>query len=190
MQLFAIDFAMTHDSATVELSELIGIFFDQPDSLGEFTLAEGKSLPQPQQSLLDHQHHMTVTVEEHHGCLVDVEVLQHGQAGDFYSREIVLRRQSDRVAVLYGIVRLNLAALPTDVRDLIVARQTPLGRVLIEHDVMRRVELMDLFSVRPGTHLSGILVPGVPMEGTTCYGRTAMIHVDAKPAIELLEIVP
>ena len=181
---------MTNDPATVELSDLIGIFFDEPVTLGKFTLVEGKSLPQPQQSLLDHQHHMTVAVEEHHGCLVDVEVLQHELSDEFYSREIVLRRQSDRKVVLYGIVRLRLSTLPADVRDQILARQTPLGRVLIEHGVMRRVELMDLFSVQPGSRLCEILEPGSSMQPARCFGRTAMIHVDSKPAIELLEIVP
>lgn len=184
------DSAMTHDPAAVELSELIGIFFEAPDELGEFTLVEGKDLPQPQRSLLNHHHHMTVTVERHHGCMVDVDVLQHVRSDEFYSREILLRRQSDRAVVLYGIVRIRLDALPPDVRELILARGTPLGRVLIEHDVMRRVELMDLFSVQPGPRLREILGVDSSNSESRCYGRTAMIHVDSKPTIELLEVVP
>ena len=181
---------MTHDPAAVELSELVGIFFKAPEELGEFALVEGKDLPQPQQSLLDHHHHMTVTVERHQGCLVDVEVLQHMQSDDFYSREILLKRQSDRAVVLYGIVRIRLNALPQNVRELILARETPLGRVLIEHGVMRRVELIDLFSVQPGPRLCEIFGIAPPNPEPRCYGRTAMIHVDSRPTIELLEIVP
>ncbi len=64
---------------------------------------------------------MTVTVEKHHGCMVDVEIMQERREDPFYSREILLRRQTDHRVVQYGIVRLFLPALEISAREAILA---------------------------------------------------------------------
>ncbi len=177
-------------SVVVDLPDLVKLFFAEPAELGIFTTRNSGTLPEPAGSLLDHHHHMTVTVENHHGCAVDVEVLRHRREGDYYSREILLRRQTDRVAVLYGIVRISLGALPPQVSEMILQRKTPLGRILIENDVLRRVQLVGLYDVLAGPRLKENIPTRSGTGGDThCFGRTAMIHVDSRPAIELLEIV-
>jgi chorismate-pyruvate lyase len=177
------------ESAVVDLPELVKLFFPDPAELGQFSPVTSSQVPQPQQSLLGHHHHMTVTVENHHGCKVDVDVLRHQRVANYYSREILLRRQTDRAVVLYGIVRLSLDSLPRHVADSILERKIPLGRVLIDNGVLRRVELVGLYRVQPGPRLMEYLSEHDLAEGY-CYGRTAMIHVDSHPAVELLEIVP
>lgn len=129
---------------------------------------------------------MTVTVERHHGQLVDVQVLRDQVSGDSYQREILLRTQSNRRVVQYGIVRLRLSMLSEQVKDQILAGDIPLGRVLIQHDVMRQVQLGVLWRVQCGPVLANYF--DCP-NGTISYGRTALIYLDCEPAIELLEIV-
>ena len=88
--------------------------------------------------------------------------------------------------VQYGIVRLNTKFLSERPRQEILEQKKPLGRVLIEHDVLREIQLFDLLEVRCGPVLAGLF--SVP-EKTVTYGRTALLHCDNEPAIELLEIV-
>jgi len=73
------------------------------------------------------------------------------------------------------------------VRAEIESQRTPLGRVLIENDVLRSVKLMQLYRIE----VAGDLAEAFGVEpGTVCFGRTAMIYCDGAEAIELLEIVP
>lgn len=193
----------------VDLSGLVSQFYESSETLAEF---EGVSTaPSPFDELLDHNHHMTVTVERFHHDLVDVvvhrsrSVLDSGESvvqGDrsvssderlsvarstvSYSREITLATQGTGTVVQYGIVRLNPAVLQRDVWLEIASGEIPLGRVLIKHNVLRSVQLGKLWKVESGIALSKLLGTNI---GDTVYGRTALIKCDGKPAIELLEVV-
>ncbi len=202
------------DSADVELDQLIKLFCAAPDEFGRFTKIKATEMPAISRQLLDHDHHMTVTVERFHGCQVDLEVLQSRTDGDHYSRQIVLTRQTDHRVVMFGIVRLDLSLLTKPVRDQVKNQDLPLGRILIAHDVLRVVKRVDLFEIVPGAVLTSWLhgtlskltnstgerpdvaskMPPVPgaqnkFDPYVCYGRTALIYCDGRPAIELLEIV-
>lgn len=169
-----------------ELDDLVALFYEQPTDLGRFTHRLAEECPAAYQKMLAHEAHMTVTVEQRHGCEVDVEVLEHRKDATHYLRKILLRRQMDGRVVQYGIVRLALAALQTEVRDEIMAQRIPLGRVLIQHNVLRQVQLNALWEVQCGSELAELF--GAP-EGHTTFGRTALIYCDGEPAVELLEIV-
>lgn len=173
-------------SPAPQLDELINLFYDDPATLGQFELCRLENCPEVYRSLLAHNAHMTVTVERRHGELVDVEVLQDSIIGENYQREIVLRRKSDGCVVQYGIVRLKLNLINSKVREEILSKQIPLGRVLIENNVMRQVQLGSLWKVRCGSILANCFNTN---ESSITYGRTALIFLDAEPAIELLEIV-
>jgi hypothetical protein len=172
-----------------DLAVLISLFYPQADKLGRFEPIPGKNVPEPYKQLLVHEHHMTVTVEEFHKSLVDVRVQQKMVTPTHYAREILLTRQSDHQVVQYGIVRLNLTYLSPEVQARIVGEGTPLGRILIEHDVHRSIHLTALWKISPGEALARMfgLPPGP--KSPVVYGRTAMIYCDDEPAIELLEIV-
>jgi chorismate-pyruvate lyase len=129
---------------------------------------------------------MTVSVERHHGCKVDVEVIAAKRNGDYYSRKIILHRQTDGRVVLFGIPRLNLRLVDDDVRREILSEMKPLGRVLIEHNVLREVQLASLYRITPGAELCRLFGTSQPL---ATYGRTAFIYCDGYPAVELLEIV-
>lgn len=172
---------------TPDLHVLVDIFYSAIADLGEFEEVDEDDLPEPYRGLLDHDEHMTVTVERFHHSPVDVRVLQTHFTPSHYSRKILLSRHSDGRVVQYGIVRLNFSFLGDDVRHEIESQQTPLGRILIEHNVLRKVKLLSLWRIDPGVELGKLFELDRPQ---TCYGRTALIYCNSVPAVELLEIVP
>ena len=176
----------TSQSAFPDLQTLVKLFYRQVSDLGDFDLVPGGGLPREYSHLLDHNHHMTVTLESHHGCPVEVEVLECESVADVYRRKILLRRQSDRHVVMFGIVQLHTRYLSKVVREEIESQQTPLGRVLIDHNVLRRVELGKLWKVVPNVELQQHFQLN---SARVTYGRTAVIHCNGEPAIELVEIV-
>lgn len=182
---------LSRDDAKVKIEDLLSEFYDAGESFAELARCESTTdLPQPYDSLLNHNAHMTVTVESHHGDKVDVVVHRHHRStdenGDRYVREITLQTQGRQKVVQYGIVRLNVDALAPEVWQKIESREIPLGRVLIEHNVLREVQLCELWKLTAGPMLSQYLC--VP-PGQIVYGRTALIYCDGEPAIELLEVV-
>jgi chorismate-pyruvate lyase len=169
-----------------DLGTLIGIFFQQSEQLGEFREVEADEMPEVDRSLLSHDHHMTVTVESFHASLVNVDVLTTDISGDHYARKILLRRQSDDQVVQFGIMRLDLGFLEPEVRAEILSQQTPLGRILIEHDVLREVQLVALWKIQAGPDLADYF--GIAQQAEV-YGRTALIYCNGEPVVELLEII-
>lgn len=175
------------DDSRVEITELLDEFYGEPigySQLGHFE--EVTSVPEPYAGLLDHHKHMTVTVEKFYGQPVDVHVHRCARTGDWYAREITLVTSRSRRIVQYGIVRLDTSKLESEVWQQIESQSIPLGRVLIEHQVMREVVLHGLWRVRVGPSLAGLMHLRI---GDVLYGRTALIYCDGAPAIELLEIV-
>jgi hypothetical protein len=144
------------------------------------------AVPPPFQGLLVHDQHMTVTVEAFHGDLVDVRVLNRHIAASHYSRKIVLELRSSRQRVLFGIVRVNLDYCSVPVCAEILGEKTPFGRVLIKHNVMRRIEPTEFLRVEPGPRQLAWFGLTEPQ---SLYGRLAYIHCDGKPAVELFEVV-
>jgi chorismate-pyruvate lyase len=179
--------AVSRDDSEVKIEQLLEQFYGEPpgvSQLGEFCSVD--AVPAPYDALLDHNSHMTVTVESHYGEPVEVVVHRAKRHQNWYSREITLQTRNTKKVVQYGIVRLNIDSLEPQVWRRIESQEVPLGRVLIEHQVLREVQLCELWRVQAGSNLAGYL--GID-PGTTLYGRTALIYCDGEPAIELLEIV-
>ncbi len=171
---------------TPDLRTLLDLFYSSPDELGRFRECVAAELPELYRQLLAHDEHMTVACEARCGGPVEVRVLAVQRTATHYSRKIVLTRPQDGRGVLVGLVRLNLSCLSDKVRQEIESERIPLGRVLIEHNVLRKVRLLSLWRVTPSVELKGLL--GLA-DGEDCYGRTALIYCDGVPAVELLEIV-
>jgi chorismate-pyruvate lyase len=175
-----------HSSNEVAIESLLAIFYAEQSRLASFEKVIADRLPSAYQQLLNHSSHMTVTVESFYQDRVDVRVLRAHTSQGYYCREILLSTQGSGEVVQYGIVRLKLDLISEPARSEILGESKPLGRVLIDREILREVELFDLFSVSCGPKLAEFF--GVP-EGTETFGRTALIHCDHEPAIELLEIV-
>lgn len=168
-----------------DLKTLLGLFppIDDPPAQ---QLVPGESVPEPYRGLLVHNHHMTVTVEAFYGDLVDVRVIDRRQTADDYARKILLVLRKTGQIVQFGIMRIWLGYCSEEVRKEIVAEATPLGRILIQHGILRRIEPTAYLRVTPSPAMMkwfGLAEP------TSTYGRLAIIHCNRQPAVELLEIV-
>jgi hypothetical protein len=161
-------------------------FFPPSGELPEYELVPADEVPLPYHGLLVHGYHMTVTVEAYHGDLVNVRILDRRQDEDSYARKILLTLQRTGRVVQFGIMRVHLHYCSEAVRQEIIAGQTPLGRILIQHNVLRRIEPTAFLRVIPGSAMMEWF--GLERPEPT-YGRLAYIHCDSKPAVELLEIV-
>src|SRR5262249_33101885 len=127
------------DFAGPELRKLYALF-PSADDPPEYELVPADEIPEPYHGLLVHEHHMTVTVEVHHGGPVEVRILARHHEGDLYARKILLIVQATGRVVQFGIMKINLGVCSQVVREEIVAGQTPLGKILIAHDILRRIE--------------------------------------------------
>lgn len=168
-----------------ELRALCDLFPDGPPLFAQVEHIPKAVVPEPYKALLVHDQHMTVTMERHHGTTVDVRVLAERQLGDVYARKILLLKHGTDVPVQFGIVRFHLNYVTEPVRQEILAKQTPLGRVLIKHNVLRHVDLGAILQITAGPGLATDL--GMT-EGDRTYGRLATIFCDHQPAVDLLEI--
>ncbi len=160
--------------------------FPPADDVPEYEVVPADEVPPPYQGLLVHEHHMTVTVEDYHRDRVDVRILARHQDADSYARKILLTLRRTGQVVQFGIMRLKLAHCAEQVRREVLAGLEPLGRVLITHDVLRRIETTAFLRILPGPVMSGWFGLSRPQP---TYGRLALIHCNGQPAVELLEIV-
>jgi chorismate-pyruvate lyase len=168
-----------------DLRSLLSLFPSTADLL-EYERVPADEVPEPYRSLLVHHDHMTTTVEAHHGELVNVAILERRQERDSYARKILLTLQGGGTVVQFGIMRIQLRYCSEAVQQEIVAGQAPLGRILINHDVLRRIEPTAFLRIIPGPAMMEWF--GLSRPKPT-YGRLAYIFCNGKPAVELLEIV-
>ncbi|SVE36810.1 uncharacterized protein METZ01_LOCUS489664, partial [marine metagenome] len=96
---------------------------------------EGSEMPLPYRDLLVHDGDMTSRLEQFHGMAIYVDRLHSSEDGGAYFREVILRRESDEVAVEYGAIEISLSALPEDERAEVLAARRPLGGILNHHRI-------------------------------------------------------
>jgi chorismate-pyruvate lyase len=172
--------------ATAEeaLQSLCGWFFEDRLSIEGCEPIAVNALPAAYRELLVHEEHMTERLAAYHRRPVELIVLNHEQRGEIYSRNILLQLAGTDHVVEFGVARLDLRFMSPEVRRGVLAREIPLGAILISHDVMRRIEpkwyLRFSADAPICAHFGG--------EGDA-YGRVGLIHCMGEPAIELLEVV-
>lgn len=178
--------AETSAAYAAEAIELATGFFDPLTELGTLMPVGEADLPADYLTLLAHSGHMTVTLEAWHESLVDVGVVAERKSPESYARHSLLTRQSDGRVVQSGVMRIDLRDVPDAARQKIELGGTPLGRILIQNNVLREVELLALWRIAAGPVLDEEL--GIA-PGGVIYGRSARILVRGRPRVELLEIV-
>lgn len=156
------------------------------DVLPDCEVVTGQMLPTSYRHLLDHTEHMTTRLASFHGHPVALSVLAERLEEDCYMREIHLTLADTDCVVEFGIARLDFRFTSAGVREEILAKRKPLGTILIEHDVLRRINPQ--WFVRFPADGKGRDAFGFPA-GHDVYGRIGTIYCNHEPAIELLEIV-
>ena len=155
----------------------------------ECAVVQPEEIPHPDDQLLVHHEHMTVTLQRFHGSPVDVQVREEhlSDDGDFYTRMITLAPAlAPAIVVEYGVVRLVFRYMDWAVRVEILRKQMPLGAILIKHEVHRRIKPRFFLRFPPGGPVLNLFGANEPRP---VYGRLGTIYCDEEPAIELLEIV-
>jgi chorismate-pyruvate lyase len=173
--------------------ELVRIFSADPAVFGRLRAVAAPAVPAGARGLLDHCSHMTAAMERFHGGPVSLTVVQQvtgaaagrglDAANPLYAREILLTR-GDGAVVQYGIVRIDLGAVATEIAAAIREGNVPLGRILMDAGLLCEVDHVALLEIEPGPHLAKLF----GLRSRT-FGRVAEIRVDGQPAIELLEVV-
>jgi len=143
-------------------------------------------IPEPYRKMLVHHVHMTVTVEDYYKEPVTIEVMTSRREGESYGRETLLQLSHDKQVVQFGAVRIDLTCCTEAVRNSILEEKIPLGRVLIENNVLRRIEPTAFLQITPGPKVAGWFGLSRP---EICYGRLGVIFCDDRPAIAVLEIL-
>lgn len=168
-----------------ELRALTDLFPETPPLIERAEHVPAALMPEPYRQMLAHDHHMTVTMESYHKSSVDVRIIDRKHEGDYYCRKILLLKSGTDTVVQFGIVKFNLSYVLPAVREEILAGEIPLGRVLINHNVLRHIDLGALLRITAGAGLARHL----QMEaGGVTYGRLATIFCNRQPAVDLLEI--
>ena len=171
----------------IELEQLCALF-PEPEGQPLYLSAEHiarEATPEPYHRMLVHEHHMTIEMESYHDCSVEVEVVDSRFEDDLYCRKILLKKQGTDDVVQFGIVRFNFDYVTDAVRREIESESIPLGRVLIQHNILRHIDLGAIVKFEAGPALSRYL----PLdEGQSTFGRMATIFCNGSPAVDLLEI--
>lgn len=168
-----------------ELNALIALFPSEERLIRQADHIPRDLTPEPYKTLLVHGHHMTVTMEKFHDSPVEVRVHEQRQEGDLYMRKITLVKAGTDQVVQFGIVRFNFGFVTPEIRDEILRGEIPLGRVLIEYNVLRHIDLGAILKLTAGPGLAKYLQMN---EGQTTYGRMATIFCNHRPALDLLEV--
>src|SRR5665213_533028 len=135
---------------TDEFNKLTSLFPDGEKLFERASHVASALTPEPYKRLLVHEHHMTVTMEHFHHTSVTVQVLDRRLDGDIYSRKILLQSSDDGRVVQFGIVRFDLGVVLPRVREEILSETTPLGRILINYNVLRHIDLGAILEIVAG----------------------------------------
>ncbi len=171
----------------IELDQLVALFpeTEYAPLYREARHVAREAVPEPYHRMLVHEHHMTLSMESYHDCQVEVEVLESRFEDHLYCRKILLANETTKDVVQFGIVRFNFAFVTDAVRQEIESQEIPLGRVLIQHNVLRHIDLGAIIELKAGPGLAHYLQMD---DGQTTYGRMATIFCDGSPAVDLFEV--
>lgn len=148
---------------------------------------EPTAMPALARQLLDHDQHMTEVMSRHYGGQVVVHVQRRQRRGEDYWRQIVLRIAGRPAIVQGGLVRVHLPGLAEAVVAGLLEERVPLGYLLRDHQVLRRIELRHLVQFAPSAKLHEWLGG---RDDAPAFGRLATLICDGQPVIELAEILP
>jgi chorismate-pyruvate lyase len=156
---------------------------------GKFVFVEGDGVPEPFHGLLVHEGDMTSRLEAFHQSKISLQVLQSRRSGEEeYSREVILRRQTDGAAVEYGAIQIFLGVFERALREEILEGRVPLGGLLNREGVRYYSRPQAFFEMEPGSELAGLI--GVPPTARL-FGRCNRLYRDGGNLMaRIVEVLP
>lgn len=144
------------------------------------------TMPEPFHTLLVHEKHMTLTLTSHYRAFLELHVKEMHYEGTLYSRKITLTVPHGKEVLEYGLIRLDLRYVPDAVKQEIFQQRTPMGELLLRHNILQRVQPRWYLKMQPQ---SSILSWMNAKYEHSLYGRLGTIYCNGEPAVEVLEIV-
>ena len=120
---------------------------DHSDPLDQRDIASEK-LPAGFDHLLNHQNSMTETLAAWSGQDISLRVLAQQQAGRYFIRKIELSCTPETVLAV-AVIRIDLRAFERDVRQDIIAGETPFGAIMRAHGIELQHRVQGVFSSGP-----------------------------------------
>lgn len=149
----------------------------------------GDAVPEPQRSLLVHQHDMTPTLEKFHGGKLHLNVISRQTRGDFYFREVVLLLEGSNQPVEFGAIKINLALFPSAARRHILEERQPLGTILGQDHIVHSSRPKAYLKIQPDAFIREALQLGGSR--AALYGRrNTLFDHQQHPLAEIVEILP
>ena len=154
-----------------------------------FEAIEGSEIPDPYRDLLFHDGDMTSRLEQFHGGAIYVDKLHSSSDGRAYFREVTLRREKDSCPVEYGAIEIDLANLPEEIREEIIAAERPLGGILNDHRLSYSSDPRAFLKVSADTAIREAL--GLDESAEVLYGRSnAITGFNGESYARIVEILP
>jgi len=147
-----------------------------------------EEIPEPSRHLLVHEKHMTLTLTAHYNAFVEVQVKEMHYEGTLYSRKITLTapRPAEAPVVEFGLIRLDLQFVPQPIWQEIFHQRTPMGELLLRHNILQRIQPKWFLKFEPGSSVLNWM--GAKYD-KPLYGRLGTIYCNGEPAVEVLEVV-
>jgi chorismate-pyruvate lyase len=153
-----------------------------------FVWVAPEALPEPSRSLLVHRVDMTSTLERHHGEPMALQVLVEGEEDGHYFREVILKGAHTGTPAEFGLIEIEVAQFPENLRERILSGRQPLGGILNESGMRYVSRPLGYFSVARGD-----LPPKLSRLGTneTFYGRYNRLSAESGICLaRIVEILP
>jgi len=173
-------------TAREALAELCTGFSGAETLLFDCVEVTPERIPLVPRGLLVHKKHMTRIMHAHYGRPVRIHVVERHHTDTLYSRKGFLTLEETILVVQHNVDRLDLRYMSTKVKTAILNEDIPLGAILTNHNVLRRIEPRWFLRFDES---SPVLSWFACQTAGPLYGRLGTIYCNHEPAIEVLEIV-
>lgn len=145
-----------------------------------------EQIPEPYHTLLVHEKHMTLTLTAHYRAFLELHVKEMHYEGSLYSRKITLTVPQVKSVIEYGLIRLDLRYVPEPVKQEIFQQRTPMGELLLRHNILQHVQPKWFLKLPPDCSILRWM--GAKVDHPL-FGRLGTIYCNGEPAVEVMEIV-
>lgn len=149
---------------------------------------EGERIPQPYRSLLVHTNDMTPTLERVYRQRIHIRLVNRKVDGEVMLRQVVLVLDTDERPVEFGAIRIQLTALPSEARPLVLEGRLPLGRVLQDLYIEHHSRPVAYFSMSADPLIGAALE--VPSRERLYGRRNRLLRPSGEILAEVVEILP